>query len=133
MKGKIALITVLTDDTPKMLAFYRDLLGFVVQNDSGEYVELAHEGVRFAICQRGIMHHATQHPSYLTPKAGQAFELAFPLDSLDEVDEVYAALVAQGATPIAPPATMPWGLRTAFFADPEGNIHELFAGELNEG
>jgi len=23
---------------------------------------------------------------------------------------------------------MPWGLRAAFFTDPDGNIHELFAG-----
>lgn len=130
MKAKIALITVLADDVPKMRAFYTNVLGFTVHPDSGtleDYVEFSHEGVRFAICNRPTMFNATSHPSYQEAKRGQAFELAFPIDSPEEVDTTYAALVERGATPIQPPETMPWGMRTAFFADPEGNIHELFA------
>ena len=40
---------------------------------------------------------------------------------------MYAEIVARGAVPIHSPADMPWGQRTAMFADPDGNIHELFA------
>ena len=127
MKGHIALITVLADDVPTMAQFYRKVLGFQVANDLGQYVEFAHEGVRFAICARAVMAKATQHPSFKLPGSGQAFELAFPLDTPEALDRAYAAIVAKGATPVAGPAVMPWGQKTAFFADPEGNIHELFA------
>lgn len=127
MKGKIALITILTDDVPSLLKFYRDVLGFQVANDLGEYVEFENAGVRFAICARSIMETTTGHPSFDEPKGGQSFELAFPLDTPDELDQAFAEVVAKGATFIQAPANMPWGQRTAFFADPDGNIHELFS------
>jgi catechol 2,3-dioxygenase-like lactoylglutathione lyase family enzyme len=131
MKAQIALITILTSDIPKMLGFYRDVLGFRVKNDMGEYVELESEGVRFALCQRSIMQEATGHTSFQEPRSGQSFELAFPLDFPSDVDQSYQEIVDKGATPVKAPATMPWHQRTAFFADPDGNIHELFA-ELPE-
>jgi uncharacterized glyoxalase superfamily protein PhnB len=127
VKGKVALITLLTDNMPAMLRFYRDVLGFQVKNDQGKYVEFENDGVRFAICSRLIMKSVTGHASYRQAKAGQSFELAFPLDTPEEVDQVYADILTKGAKPIMAPATMSWGHRTAFFADPDGNIHELFA------
>lgn len=127
MKTRIALITILTGDVPAMTRFYRDVLGFVVETDMGEYVEFASEGVRFAVCARSIMFEATGDDGFRRPAAGRSFELAFPCASPATVDETYAEIVEQGATSIKEPADMPWGQRTAFFADPDGNVHELFA------
>ena len=127
MQGKIALITILTDDVPRLVAFYRDVLGFVTENPRDDMTEFVSEGVRFAICNRTELVEATHHPSFREPARGQAFELAFPMPTPDDVDRTYAEIIAIGATPIQSPATMPWGQRTAFFADPDGNIHELFA------
>jgi lactoylglutathione lyase len=127
MQGKIALVTILTDDVPRLVAFYRDVLGFAVENPMDDYTEFVSEGVRFAVCNRTELVNATHHPRFSEPVHGQAFELAFPLPTQDDVDRAYAEITANGATPIQPPATMPWGQRTAFFADPDGNIHELFA------
>jgi lactoylglutathione lyase len=127
MQGKIALITILTDDAPRLVAFYRDVLGFAVENPLDNYTEFRSEGVRFAVCDRTELVNATHHPSFSEPAKGHAFELAFPLPTRDDVDRAYAEITANGATPIQSPATMPWGQRTAFFADPDGNIHELFA------
>lgn len=127
MKGKISLITILTDDVPALAAFYRDVLGFPLKGEQGGYVEFESEGVRFAICERKTMEDATKHTGFREPRSGHSFELAFPVDSPAEVDRAFAQIVARGATPIKEPADMPWGQRTAFFADPDGNIHELFA------
>ena len=127
MKGRIGLVTILTDDVPSMKSFYKDVLGFEVNEDLGDYVEFVNEGVRFAVCTRHVMHEGTKHPSYRVPGTGQAFELAFPLDSPEEVDRAYDEVVSKGATPVKGPEMMPWGRRTAFFADPEGNIHELYS------
>jgi uncharacterized glyoxalase superfamily protein PhnB len=127
MKAQIALITVLTDHVPGMLQFYRDTLGFKVKVDMGQYVELENEGVRFALCDRIVMAKASAHASYSQPVSGQSFELAFPCETPDDVDASYARVLEGGAKPVQPPASMPWGQRTAFFADPEGYIHELFS------
>ncbi len=127
VKGKIALITILTDDVPRLVAFYRDVLGFAAENPRDDMTEFVSEGVRFAVCNRAELVDATHHPRFSEPSRGQAFELAFPLPTRDDVDRAYAEITANGATPIQSPATMPWGQRTAFFADPDGNIHELFA------
>jgi len=127
MINSIALITILTDDVPRLSAFYRDVLHFEVKQDLGVYVEFHSDGVRFAVCARSVLHQASGHSSFTETHQGQAFELAFPCREPAEVDRVYAEIVAQGASPVHAPADMPWGQRTALFADPDGNIHEIFA------
>ncbi len=127
MSNTIALITILTDDVPRLATFYREVLGFAVKQDLGGYVEFHSEGVRFAVCARSILREASGHAAYAEVPRGQHFELAFPCAAPAEVDRVYAAAVAHGAAPIHAPANMPWGQRTAMFADPDGNIHEFFA------
>ena len=127
MKTQIALITLLTDDVKRLAGFYQSVLGFQILQDLGQYVELVNPGVRFAICARSVMESATGNEAFHELHSGQCFELAFPLDSSVEVDQAYADILRKGAVPIQAPATMPWNQRTAFFADPEGNIHELFA------
>jgi lactoylglutathione lyase len=124
--GTIALITILTDNVPVMSHFYQNVMGFEVSDDMGEYVEFKSEGVRFAVCSRAAMETATGDASYKKTSSGQSFELAFEVQGSQALDELFAELVTKGAKQVQEPATMPWGQRTAFFADPDGNIHELF-------
>jgi lactoylglutathione lyase len=42
-----------------------------------------------------------------------------------DVDAAYEELKAKGVTFVRPPTDQPWGLRTAHFADPEGNLWEI--------
>jgi lactoylglutathione lyase len=55
MSPKIALITIFTQDVPRMVAFYRDVLGFTIQDDLGSYVEFKSSDVRFAIFAKEVM------------------------------------------------------------------------------
>lgn len=125
MKSKISLVTIWTDDIEPMKKFYNDVLGFEIINDLGEYVEFKNEGVRFAICLRSVMHSFSN--VYQKKSSGQGFELAFPCDSVEEVDRSYKKIISKGAAGVHPPKNMPWNQRTALFADPDGNIHEIFA------
>lgn len=127
MKPKIDLIGIVTNQFKEMLHFYRDILGFKVKLDMESYVEFESEGVRFAITTNTVMSEATKHQSYNQPATGQKFELAFPVPTPDDVDRTYQDLVEKGATPIKAAADMPWKQRAAFIADPDGNIHEIFA------
>jgi catechol 2,3-dioxygenase-like lactoylglutathione lyase family enzyme len=127
MNTEISLITILTNDVKRLVGFYHSALGFDVKQDMDQYVELLNPGVRFAICARSIMENATGNTGYHEPRSGQTFELAFPCESPAEVDLLFADIISKGAVSIKPPADMPWKQRTAFFADPDGNIQELFA------
>lgn len=126
-KPKIALITVLTDDVDRLKNFYNKVLGFPIQSDLDKYVEFNSKGVRFALCKRSVMKEATGNRDYDNQPRGHQFELAFPVDSPEEVDSAYDHIITNGAKAVKNPSNMPWGQRTAFFADPDGNIHEIFA------
>jgi len=69
----------------------------------------------------------TNYQQFQDIPTGQRLELEFPLASKTEVDSTYSEIIKKGAVPIKEPSDMPWGQRTAFFADPDGNVHELFA------
>lgn len=132
MNARINQVGILTNNFETMLAFYRDVMGFKVKLHLPKHVEFENPGVRFAISNLPVMTEVTGHPSFAEEKKGQCFELAFAVDTPAEVDTTYEDLVAKGATPIKAAADMPWGQRTAFFADPDGNIHEVFADLKDE-
>lgn len=125
MKPEISLITIWTDNIDRMRIFYNEVLGFKIKNDLGNYVEFESNGVRFAICMRNVMYEYSRE--YEKKTIGQAFELAFPCENPKDVDESFKEIVKMGATPIHEPQDMLWNQRTALFADPDGNIHEIFA------
>ncbi len=128
MRAQITVITILSNDVAELTRFYRDTLGFKTIVDTEEYVEFENIGVRFSICSKGLMAVNTNgHHSFKEEHRGQAFELCFPCDSPEDVIHTYNDIITKGAIPIKEPTVMPWGQTTAFFADPEGNIHSIYA------
>lgn len=125
MNAEINLITIWSDEIDRMKRFYNEVLGFRIKNDLGNYVEFENNGVRFAICLREVM--TGYSNEYSKKGGGQSFELAFPCESPKDVDESFNKLIEMGAAAINGPKDMPWNQRTALFADPDGNIHEIFA------
>lgn len=124
MRAEISLITIWTENIEAMKTFYSETLGFKLKNDLGEYIEFENKGVRFAICNRSVMYDYSD--LFKEKHRGQGFELAFPCDSVEELDKTYKTLISKGAKGIHEPKNMPWNQRTALFADPDGNIHEIF-------
>jgi len=110
-----------------MRKFYTEVMGFNILLDMDSYIEFSSDNVRFVLTTHNVMSQATDHESYNKKPIGQRVELAFLVNTPDEVDTRYKELVEKGATPIKQPENMPWNQRAAFFADPDGNIHELFA------
>lgn len=53
------------------------------------------------------------------------FEIALSVENFDEVDRTFAEITAKGGQPVMPPTTEPWGQRTCYIADPEGNLIEI--------
>lgn len=127
MKLTIDMIGLHTKQLDRMRDFYVGILGTQIVFATDAYVEFAHDGVRFSISSVDVMHEHTGVDAYLEKKSGHAFELAFRVDTASDVDRVHDELSDQGVTIVQTPADMPWGQRTCFFSDPDGNIHEIFA------
>ncbi|MCA9101098.1 MAG: VOC family protein [Planctomycetales bacterium] len=125
---QINMLSIFTGRFVPMRAFYRDVLGMTITVDHEDhYVEFAGQGVRLAICERAVMQRLGLSAGYDNPAQGQAFGLAFECSCAEDVNRRLAELVDAGAERIAVGNRMPWGQYTAFFADPDGHIHELFA------
>ena len=117
-------ITVLADDVDGLARFYERALDLPVTVREENYVAFAAPGMRLAIFRRKLM---GDHASFHVPRGAQAFELNFECTDAAAVDLAYLRVLDHGAAPIATPVATDWGHYTAFFADPEGNIHSLFA------
>lgn len=124
---KLDMMGIITENFDTMLTFYKEVMEMETTIEMDNHAEFKTEGVRFALSTKQVMRHITEHEDYERPRSGQPFELAFLVDSPEEVDRKYEEIVTKGATPIKSAKDMPWGQRAAFFADPDGNIHELFA------
>jgi catechol 2,3-dioxygenase-like lactoylglutathione lyase family enzyme len=120
-------VTLLVDDVETMTGFYENVLGFEVTERSPDYVALDGGDKRLAIFKRAGRHDHTGDHLYLEPRSGQAVELNFLCPTPEIVRTKFDELVELGAVPIAEPAEREWGHVAGSFADPEGNIHSLFA------
>ena len=117
---------ILVEDMASMIRFYRDVLGFEIkESEDTSNVYLVKDGTLFLLYGRKDFEKMTGRKyEYLKGLNGH-FELALYVDSFDEVDEVYDRVIGQGATSVLAPTTEPWGQRTCYIADPEGNLIEI--------
>lgn len=114
------------NDMPAMIRFYRDVLGFEIQEDeNARNVYLVKDGTLFLLYGRKDFEKMTSTKyQYIIGKNGH-FEIALYVDTFEEVDLEYKKAIAKGAIPVLEPTTEPWGQRTCYIADPEGNLVEI--------
>ncbi|MBP3700727.1 MAG: VOC family protein [Lachnospiraceae bacterium] len=114
------------DDMAAMVRFYRDILGFEIQEgEDAVNVYLIKDGTLFMLYERRNFEKMTSRKyEYLKGLNGH-FEIALYVDTFEEVDEQYARAVSKGASSVLEPTTEPWGQRTCYIADPEGNLIEI--------
>ena len=117
---------LLVENMSTMVRFYRDVLGFeITEGENAENVYLIKDGTLFLLYERKNFEKMTSRRyEYLKGLNGH-FEIALYVDTFEEVDHVYAGIVAQGGRPVLEPTTEPWGQRTCYIADPEGNLIEI--------
>lgn len=114
------------EDMPTMVHFYRDVLGFeITEGENAVNVYLIKDGTLFMMYERKKFEKMTSRKyEYLKGLNGH-FEIALYVDTFEEVDKEYTRIIAQGAQAVLEPTTEPWGQRTCYIADPEGNLIEI--------
>ena len=117
---------LLVDDMGKMIRFYRDVLGFEIKEaEDTSNVYLVKDGTLFLLYGRKDLENMTGRKYDYIKGLNGHFEIALYVDTFDEVDAAFHDAVSKGAAPVLEPTTEPWGQRTCYIADPEGNLIEI--------
>ena len=117
---------LLVEDMGRMIRFYRDVLGFEIREaEDTENVYLVKDGTLFLLYGRKDFEKMTGRRYEYVKGLNGHFEIALYVDTFQEVDDSYSRAVAAGAKPVMAPTTEPWGQRTCYIADPEGNLIEI--------
>ncbi len=112
---------LMVNDMAAMIRFYRDVLGFEIQEDENtSNVYLVKDGTLFLLYGRKDFESLTGRKYEYARGLNGHFEIALYVDTFEDVDREFQSAVAGGAAPVMPPTTEPWGQRTCYIADPEG-------------
>ena len=109
-------------DMAAMRRFYQGVLGFALLRElSPNWIEYRVGDNILALAKPRLT--AADAP---TPQGSASLQLAFKV-SAPGVDACAAELQRQGVDLLSPPTDQPFGHRTLFFRDPDGNLLEVFA------
>lgn len=124
MIRKIEAMVLFVQDLPASTAFYRDTFKLPFQgSDADSATFLLQEGVFLILLSpKGAADLLGTEVNARKMEGGPRGLLAA---SVADVDSAYAELNAKGVTFVRPPTDQPWGLRTAHFTDPDGNLWEI--------
>jgi lactoylglutathione lyase len=127
MKLQLTHLRLLVSNYKDSFLFYRDLLKFDVDwgdEDSG-YAEFNTGYLKLGLFKKELMAEVVpriEQPSYIVSRDKIALIFA-----VDNVDEVYEQVKSQNAIVVTEPQDRPdWGIRTAHFRDPDGNLIEIY-------
>ena len=117
---------IFVEDMGRMIRFYRDVLGFEIkESEDTSNVYLVKDGTLFLFYGRKDFEKMTNRRYEYVKGLNGHFELALYVNTFEEVDDTYKRVIEQGASPVLEPTTEPWGQRTCYIADPEGNLIEI--------
>ena len=125
MFHKLMAVELIVRDLATCTAFYRDILGLEVRESesTSNSISFQIDNVYFFLLEaEGAAEMVSSEPLDFSMEGSPRVLLAA---GVEDVDAAYETLSAKGVRFLRPPTDQPWGLRTAYFADPEGNLWEI--------
>jgi lactoylglutathione lyase len=120
---RMDVVVFFVADLARSTAFYRDVIGLSVDatDDSSAVLNLDNAMIILLTLPAARDLLTAQHVADPGARGVKSQIASF----VEDVDAVYATLSGRGVEFIKTPADQPWGMRTASFADPDGNVWEL--------
>jgi catechol 2,3-dioxygenase-like lactoylglutathione lyase family enzyme len=112
---------LITSDLDRLVAFYEPILGIRADRTGPDYAEFhTGTGVLAIFSQKAEQHYI---PGSAIAASNRSLVLEF---RVGDVDAEYTRLQKLVQTWVKPPTTQPWGTRSFYFRDPDGNLVDFF-------
>ena len=123
---KFNTVGLFTTDNKATVDFYTKVFGFVTSWDGIQpNVEMTLDGMRIILFPRDAFEQMVSQKFQYPKGLNGTMELSFDVPTFADVDKEYENALSHGARSVLPPTTEPWGQRTCYVADPDGNLIEI--------
>jgi catechol 2,3-dioxygenase-like lactoylglutathione lyase family enzyme len=123
---KLTHSCIITGNIEGLREFYKDVLQIEPQIYGDSYVEFPTEGGILSLFS--LEGHEDLAPGSARPAANQSLELEF---QVADVDVEYDRMQGMEIEWVKPPTTQPWGNRSIYFRDPDGNLINFYTRVSN--
>lgn len=119
-------VGLFTNDNKATVKFYTKSFGFTTSWDGVQpNVEMFLGNNRIILFPRSAFEQMVSKKFQYPEGFNGTMELSFDVPTFADVDKEYQNALNNGAKSVLPPTTEPWGQRTCYVADPDGNLIEI--------
>ena len=119
-------VGLFTNDNKAIVDFYTKAFGFITSWDGIQpNVEMFFGNNRIILYPRSAFEQMVSKKFQYPHGLNGTMELSFDVPTFADVDKEYQYALNNGAKSVLPPTTEPWGQRTCYVADPDGNLIEI--------
>jgi len=116
-------ICIVTRDVRRLRDFYRDVLQAEAEGE-GDFVVLSTSGAKLSLYTEEGTEQMAPGSMKAVGRGGCVLEF-----EVEDVDSECERLKGMNVSIVKPPTTQPWGVRSVWFRDPDGNIVNFY-GEV---
>lgn len=134
MDPRITLVTLGVADLDDAIVFYRDGLGFPMEERAADsdVAFFPLDGTWLSVYPRDLLAEDATVPAGDDAGGFSGVTLAHNVDSTAAVDEILDEAVAAGGRLVKPARDAFWGGYSGYFADPDGHLWEVAYPPLTE-